>query len=91
MSSSDKPEVVKRSRVSRVRRVLRSPEHVALHKVLVAAELVQVHARGSHHPHVSIRETAAQSEGDPLQAPGEPLGTLRLQRHLLLEVLHREK
>lgn len=77
----------KRSGVGAVRRVLRGPEHVALHKVVVAAELVEIHAGGSDHPNVAVRETPAEGEGDPLQAPGEPLGSVGLHSHLLLEVL----
>ncbi len=80
---------MKRSRVGGVRRVLRCPKHVALHKVVVAAELVQIHVGGSDHPNMAVRETAAQGEGDLLQTPAEPLRSLRLQRHLLLEVLHK--
>lgn len=73
--------------------MLRCPEHIALHKVLVAAELVEIHVRGSDHPNMSVRETSAQGEGDLLQTPAEPLGSLGLQSHLLLEVLdkHRDK
>lgn len=68
-------------------RVLWCPKHVALHKVVVAAELVQVHVRGSDHPDVVAGEPAAQDEGNLLQTPAEPLGTVWLKRHLLLEVL----
>lgn len=74
---------------SEVGRVLWRPEHVALHKVVVATELVEIHAGGSDHPDVSVGETSAQGEGHLLQTPGEPLGSLRLQSHLLLEVLHK--
>lgn len=78
--------MAKRSKVSRV---LWRPEHVALHKVVVAAELVKIHAGGSDHPDVSVWEALPQGEGHLLQAPGEPLGSLRLQSHLFLEVLHK--
>lgn len=74
-----------------VGRVLRCPEHVALHEVVVAAELVQVHVRGSDHPDVAAGEPAAQDEGDLLQAPAEPLGSVRLKSHLLLEALRRQR
>lgn len=70
--------------------MLRSPEHVALHEVAVAAELVQIHSGGSDHPDVSVGETAAQSESDLLQTPAEPLSSFRLHRHLLLEVLTQQ-
>lgn len=70
--------------------MLRCPEHVALHEVVVAAELVEIHPRGSDHPNMSARETTAQGERDLLQTPGEPLGSLMLQSHLLLEVLHKQ-
>lgn len=68
--------------------MLRRSEHVALHKVVVAAELVEIHAGGSDHPNMSVREAAAQYEGHLFQTPLEPLGSIRLQNHLLLEVLH---
>lgn len=73
-----------------VGRVLRRPKHVALHKVVVAAELVEIHVRGSDHPDVMVGEAAAQDEGDLLQTPAEPLGPIWLQGHLLLEVLHED-
>lgn len=76
---------------SEVRRVLWCPKHVALHKVEVAAELVEIHVGGSDHPDISVGKTLAQGEGHLLQTPGEPLGSLRLQSHLLLEVLHKQK
>lgn len=71
--------------------MLRCPEHVALHEVVVAAELVEIHVGGSDHPNVSVGEPPAQNEGDLLQTPVEPLGPLRLQSHLLLEVLHQHR
>lgn len=71
--------------------MLRSPEHVALHEVVVAAELVQIHSGGSDHPDVSVGETLAQSESDLLQTPAEPLSSFRLHRHLLLEVLTQQQ
>lgn len=74
-----------------VGRVLRRPEHVALHKVVVAAELVEIHVGGSDHPDVLVGEAAAQGEGDLLQTPAEPLGPVLLQGHLLLEGLHGDK
>lgn len=74
-----------------VGRVLRRPEHVALHKVVVAAELVEIHVRGSDNPDVLAGEAPAQDEGDLLQTPAEPLGPVRLQGHLLLEGLHEDK
>ncbi len=86
----NKPEVAKSSKVRRVWWVLRCSEHVAHHKVEVAAELVEIHPRSSDHPNMSVRETSAQGEGDLLQTPGEPLGSLVLQSHLLLEVLHKQ-
>lgn len=71
--------------------MLRSPEHVALHEVVVAAELVQIHSGGSDHPDVSVGETLAQSESDLLQTPAEPLSSFRLHGHLLLEVLTQQQ
>lgn len=62
-------------------------KQVAFHKVVIAAELVQVHTGGSDHPHVAVREAATQGESDVLQAPGQPLRPLWLEQHLLLEVL----
>lgn len=67
------------------------PEHVALHKVVVAAELVEIHVGGSDHPNMSVGEPLAQNEGDLLQTPAEPQGTFVLQSHLLLEVLHKHR
>lgn len=83
--------MVKCSIVRRVWRVLWCPEHVALNKVVVAAELVEIHVGGSDHPNMSVREPPAQNEGDLLQTPAEPQGTLVLQSHLLLEVLHKHR
>lgn len=83
--------MVKGSVVTGVERVLRRSEHVALHKVVITAELVEVHGGGSDHPDVSVREAMAQHVGHLLQTPANPLGCIRLQSHLILEVLHATK
>lgn len=83
--------MVKGSIVRGVERVLRRSKHVALHKVLITAELVEIHGGGSDHPDVMVREAIAQHVGHPLQTPAHPLGCIRLQSHLILEVLHGAK
>lgn len=86
--------MVKCSCVGGVRCVLWCPKHVAFYKVVVAAELMQVHAGGSNHPDMVVWEALAQGECDVLQTPGEPVASLRLSGHLLLEVLqnqHKDK
>lgn len=66
-------------------------EHVTAHKVVVAAKLVEIQGGGSDHPDVLVGEAAAQRDGHLLQTPAEPLGGIRLQSHLILEVLHEER
>lgn len=82
---------MKRSKVTGVEGVLRRSKHVTLHKVVIAAKLVEIHGGGSDHPDVLVREAVAQPEGHLLQTPAKPLGCIRLQSHLILEVLHGKK
>lgn len=88
--SRSKPEVTESSDVSCIWGVLWGPEHVALHKVAVATEFMQVHAGRSHHPNVAVGEASGQDEGHLLQTPGQPLRSFRLLGHLLFKVLHTE-
>lgn len=83
--------MVKGSKVTGVERVLGGPKHVALHKVVITAKLVEIHGGGSDHPDVLAREAVAQHVGHLLQTPANPLGCIRLQSHLILEVLHGTK
>lgn len=82
---------MERSKVTGVEGVLRRSKHVAAHKVVVAAELVEVQGGGSDHPDVLVGEAVAQRDGHLLQAPAEPLGGIRLQSHLILEVLREDR